>query len=122
MAVDGVFDGGPVGLGEVDAQAVLGIHAGGGQALHGAVVALTGSASLKELMDWVHSGEYDRIVGGDFLTRDQTFTPRVEAGDAATHYGEKFGDMFKDAGESIGDVGQKLGDWLRNAKGPGDRP
>lgn len=68
---------------------------------------------IKELMDWVRSGEYDRIVGGDYLTRDQTFTPRAEAGEAASHYGEKFGDMFKDAGNSVNDVGQKLGDWLR---------
>lgn len=71
---------------------------------------------IKELMDWVQSGEYDRIVGGDYATRDQTFTPRAEAGDAAAHYGEKFGDLFKDAGDSLQDVGNKLGDWLRGAK------
>jgi Zn-dependent protease with chaperone function len=71
---------------------------------------------IKELMDWVRSGEYDRIVAGDYLTRHQTFTPRAEAGEAAAHYGEKVGDMFKDAGESLNDVGQKLGDWLRKQK------
>ena len=71
---------------------------------------------IKELMDWVRSGEYDRIVGGDYLTRDQTFTPRTEAGDAASHYGEKFGDLFKDAGDSLNDVGHKLNDWLRGLK------
>ncbi len=71
---------------------------------------------IKELMDWVRSGEYDRIVGGDYLTRDQTFTPRTEAGDAASHYGEKFSDLFKDAGDSLNDVGHKLNDWLRGLK------
>ena len=71
---------------------------------------------VKELMDWVRSGEYDRIVGGDYMTRDQEFTARAEAGDAASHYTEKFGDLFKDAGESINDVGQKLGDWLRGQR------
>ncbi len=71
---------------------------------------------IKELMDWVQGGDYDRIVGGDYVTRDQAFKPRAEAGDAATHYGEKFGDLFKDAGDSLQDVGSKLGDWLRGAK------
>ena len=73
---------------------------------------------IKELMDWVHGGEYDRNVGGDYLTRDQTFTPRAEAGGAADHYGEKIGDLFKDAGDSLQDVGSKLGDWLRGSGGP----
>ena len=27
---------------------------------------------VKEVMAWVHSGEYDRIVGGEYPTRDQT--------------------------------------------------
>jgi Zn-dependent protease with chaperone function len=71
---------------------------------------------IRELMDWVRGGEYDRIVGGDYLTRDQTFAPRHEAAEAATHYAERFGDLFKDAGDSLQDVGTKLGDWLRGPK------
>jgi len=71
---------------------------------------------IKELMDWVRGGDYDRLVGGDYLTRDETFTARAEAGEAATHYSERFGDLFKDAGDSLGDVSQKLGDWLRGTR------
>ncbi len=70
----------------------------------------------RELMDWVRGGEYDRIVGGDYLTRDQAFTARAEAGGAAEHYTEKIGDLFKDAGDSLQDVGSKLGDWLRGSQ------
>lgn len=72
---------------------------------------------VKELMRWVHSGEYDRIVGGDYLTRDQAFTPRAEAGEAAGHYAEKFNDLVKDAGDSLQDVGARLGDLLRGKGG-----
>jgi Zn-dependent protease with chaperone function len=74
---------------------------------------------VKELMDWVRSGEYDRIVGGDYLTRDQTFEPRAEAGEAAAHYAERFRDVFKETGDSLGDAGQRLGDWLKKTqRGP----
>ncbi len=68
---------------------------------------------VRELMEWVRSGAYDRIVAGDFPTRDQAFKPRAEAGEAAGHYGERIGELFKDAGDSLSDASQKLGDWLR---------
>lgn len=72
---------------------------------------------IHELMEWVGSGEYDRIVGGSFTTRDDPVHARVEAGDAVTHYAERFKNIFRDAGESVGDVGKQLGDWLRGNGG-----
>jgi Zn-dependent protease with chaperone function len=78
---------------------------------------------VHELMEWVKSGEYDRIVGGDYVTRDVSPDPRAEAGDAVAHYSERFRKMFRDAGESVGDVGDQLGDvaqqlsdWLRRTR------
>jgi Zn-dependent protease with chaperone function len=78
---------------------------------------------VHELMEWVRSGDYDRIVGGDYVTRDVPPDPRAEAGDAVAHYSERFRKMFRDAGESVGDVGDQLGDaaqqlsdWLRRAR------
>jgi Zn-dependent protease with chaperone function len=65
------------------------------------------------LMEWVKSGEYDRIVAGEFVTRDEPVRPRAEAADAAAHYAERFRTIFRDAGESISDAGQQLTDWLR---------
>jgi Zn-dependent protease with chaperone function len=74
---------------------------------------------IHELMEWVASGEYDRIVGGSYVTRDEPARPRAEAGDAVAHYAERFKNVFRDAGESINDVGKQLSDWLR---GNGENP
>jgi len=68
---------------------------------------------IHELMSWVHDGDYDRIVGGSFATRDDPVSPRAEASDAVAHYAERFKSVFKDAGESVGDVGKQVSDWLR---------
>ncbi|HXQ00270.1 MAG TPA: M48 family metallopeptidase [Solirubrobacteraceae bacterium] len=78
---------------------------------------------VHELMEWVKSGDYDRIVGGEYITRDVPPDPRAEAGDAVAHYSERFRKAFNDAGQSVGDIGQQLGDvgqqlsdWLRRTR------
>jgi Zn-dependent protease with chaperone function len=71
---------------------------------------------VHELMDWVRTGSYDRIVGGEYVTRDEPVRPRAEAGDAVSHYAERFRDTFKDLGESIEQAGQQVGDWLRGGR------
>jgi Zn-dependent protease with chaperone function len=68
---------------------------------------------VHELMEWVKSGEYDRIVGGSYVSRDETVSARAEAGDAVEHYSERFREIFREAGESVSDAGQQLSDWLR---------
>jgi Zn-dependent protease with chaperone function len=69
---------------------------------------------VHELMAWVRSGDYDRIVGGDFPSRDDPpRPPREEASDAVSHYAERFKETFKDAGESIESAGKQLAEWLK---------
>jgi Zn-dependent protease with chaperone function len=68
---------------------------------------------VHELTQWVGSGEYDRIVGGEFVTRDDPVNPRAESSDAVAHYAERFKNVFRDAGESVADVGKQISDWLR---------
>src|ERR1700704_2283937 len=41
----------------------------------------------RELIDWMPSGEYDRIVDGEFLRRGQEPPLKEEADTAASHYG-----------------------------------
>jgi Zn-dependent protease with chaperone function len=75
---------------------------------------------VSALMKWVRSGEYDRIVGGEYLKRGDPVSPKVEAGDAVEHYAERFRGMFREAGagvagagDKVADAADKLGDWLK---------
>jgi Zn-dependent protease with chaperone function len=69
---------------------------------------------VHELLSWVRDGEYDRIVGGEYIRRGQERPVREEAADAASHYSERFKDLFREAGEHVNSAGQQLSDWLRN--------
>lgn len=71
---------------------------------------------VHELMEWVRSGDYDRILGGAYVTRDEPQRPGEEAGDAVSHYAERFRDTFQDLGESINDAARQLSEWLRKAR------
>jgi hypothetical protein len=71
---------------------------------------------VHELMNWVRSGDYDRILGGEFVTREHPQRVRAEAADAVAHYTQRFRDGFKDLGDSVGDAGQQIGDWLRRMR------
>ena len=66
---------------------------------------------VKEIMAWVHSGEYDRIVDGEFPTRDQQADAREEAGKAYEHYKERFRKIFAEFGSD--NMGEKVADWLK---------
>ena len=71
---------------------------------------------VHELTEWVSSGEYDRIVGGEYISRDEPVRPRAEAGAAVSHYAERFRDTFRDLGDSIEDAGRQMSDWLRRTR------
>jgi Zn-dependent protease with chaperone function len=69
---------------------------------------------VHELLTWVRDGEYDRIVGGEYVRRGHERPAREEAADAATHYTDRFKDLFREAGEHVNSASQQLSDWLRN--------
>jgi len=75
---------------------------------------------VHELMNWVRSGEYDRIMSGEYVRRGTRADAREEAGDAAEYYADKFrtifketGDGFSKAGDKAGEAADKLSDWLK---------
>jgi Zn-dependent protease with chaperone function len=76
---------------------------------------------VSEVMRWVQSGEYDRILRGEYRTRDQKSTVTDEAGDAMEYYSERFRSAFRDLGENVTKLGTQVGgvadqvtDWLRS--------
>src|SRR5205823_4310337 len=50
---------------------------------------------VSEVMKWVQGGEYDRIVRGEYRTRDQDGHVREEAGEAMEFYAERFRAIFR---------------------------
>jgi len=68
---------------------------------------------VAELMAWVRSGEYDRIIAGDYRKRGDVRTPpREEAGEAYEHYRRRFQRFFEDAGDTLGKAVDKMSEWL----------
>jgi Zn-dependent protease with chaperone function len=79
---------------------------------------------VSEVMKWVQSGEYDRIVRGEYRKRSDDTNVREEAGDAFEFYAARFRALFSELGENVtnlgaqvGDVSQQVADWLRNRGG-----
>jgi Zn-dependent protease with chaperone function len=80
---------------------------------------------VSEVMKWVQGGEYDRIVRGEFRTRQDESDVREEASDAMEYYAERFRSFFREAGENVtslgsqlGDASQQVADWIRSRGGP----
>ncbi len=72
---------------------------------------------VNQLLSWVRSGDYDRIVTGDYVRRGEEAPLRDEAAAAQEHYSRRVSDAFSQAGSSIADVGKQLGDWLNRQRG-----
>jgi Zn-dependent protease with chaperone function len=81
---------------------------------------------VSEVMKWVQSGEYDRIIRGEYRKRSDDVNVREEASDAAEYYAERFRALFRELGDNVtnlgtqmGDVSQQVSDWLRKRGGGG---
>ena len=76
---------------------------------------------VSEVMRWVQSGEYDRIIRGEYRKRSDDTNVREEAGDAMEFYAARFRAFFQELGDNVttigsqvGDVSQQIAGWLRN--------
>lgn len=66
-----------------------------------------------ELMKWVESGDFDRIIRGEYIKRGEEREARAEAGDAVDFYTKRFQDLINGANDSVGGVGRRFGEWVR---------
>ena len=71
---------------------------------------------VRQLLEWVREGDYDRIVGGEYMKRGEEPPLREEGEGAANHYGERVKGAFDRAGTSVSDVGDQLSGWLDKLK------
>ena len=78
---------------------------------------------VSQLMKWVRSGEYDRVMNGEYVRRGDPIKTSDQINDATDHYAERFKAFFKDAGESVdkatekvGEAADKISDWLRERR------
>jgi hypothetical protein len=60
------------------------------------------------------------MVRGDYLRIGEEPGPREEADSAGVYYSDRISGAFAQAGSSIADVGQQLGDWLKRTRERGD--
>ncbi len=68
---------------------------------------------VKEIIEWVQSGDYNRIVDGEYPRRGQEPAPSVEFAAAVAHYRERFSRFLDRTAGSVQDLGKQLGDWLK---------
>jgi Zn-dependent protease with chaperone function len=75
---------------------------------------------VKELMEWVATGAYDRIRDGDYPRRGQEPPPSEEFEDAVAHYRERFARILDRAAGGVQELGKRLGGWLDRLQGGDD--
>jgi Zn-dependent protease with chaperone function len=72
---------------------------------------------VRMLLDWVHEGDYDRMVRGDYMRVGEEPSAREEAEATIPFYADRIGGAIQAAGSSVAEMGQQLGDWLKRTRG-----
>lgn len=75
---------------------------------------------VKELVEWVQAGEYDRIRSGSYARRGQEPPPSAEFEAAVASYRAKFSSFLERTAGDVQRIGRQLGDWLKARAPTGD--
>lgn len=67
---------------------------------------------VQQLMEWVHGGDYDRILGGHYPRRGDSDL-RADADKASEYYVNRLWNIYRDASESAQGLWDKLDGWLK---------
>ncbi len=68
---------------------------------------------VRELIEWVQGGEFDRIRAGQYPRRGQEPPPTAEFEAAVAHYRERFNRMVDTVTGGVQRLGSQLDEWLR---------
>jgi Zn-dependent protease with chaperone function len=74
---------------------------------------------VRELVDWVSSGDYDRIRAGDYVHRGAEPPPSEEFNVAVGHYRQRWSGLLDRAGTGVQDVFNRVSSWLGGTGGSG---
>lgn len=75
---------------------------------------------VRELVDWVGSGSYDRIVSGSYVRRGEEPPVSSEFEAAVRHYQERFTLMLQRTAGGLSKLGAQIQGWLRKNPRGGD--
>jgi Zn-dependent protease with chaperone function len=75
---------------------------------------------VKELVNWVSTGDYDRIRSGTYIRRGQEPPPSAEFDAAFAHYKQRFSSLVERAGTGVQTAFDKVTSWLDNRGEPED--
>jgi Zn-dependent protease with chaperone function len=67
---------------------------------------------VQQLMEWVHGGDYDRILGGHYPRRGEGDL-RADADKASEYYVNRIWNIYRDASESAQGLWDKVDGWLK---------
>lgn len=74
---------------------------------------------VQQLMEWVHGGDYDRILGGQYPRRGESDL-RGDTDKASEYYVNKMWNIYRDASDATQGFRDKVDGWLkRDAGTPG---
>lgn len=77
---------------------------------------------VRQLVDWVGSGDYDRIRSGSYVKRGEEPAPTAELQEAIQHYRRRFVGIIERTSGGISKLSGQVNDWVRKARdwGRGD--
>ena len=75
---------------------------------------------VKELMLWVQSGDYDRIVDGSYPRRGAEPPPSAEFEAAVAHYRERFSVFLDRTAGTAQELARQFSEWLKRPVGKED--
>lgn len=75
---------------------------------------------VRELVDWVGSGSYDRIVSGSYVRRGEEAPVSTEFEAAVRHYQDRFTQMLQRTAGGLSKLGSQIHGWLRRNPRGGD--